>query len=152
MLRTRPTQRMHSACTTRTPPTHANTCYGMLTGELSRLPQDAGGGGWFFHARTPTPAAPLVGGMEYAGVVLSVGPSVQHLAPGDRVLGLQDVAFQKMPGTWAERTVAPEPDVVKFPPPPPGAPELTFAQAAATAMAAFVSGDMCAREASEGVC
>jgi NADPH:quinone reductase-like Zn-dependent oxidoreductase len=44
----------------------------------------------------------------------------------------------QMPGTWAEQTLAPEGDVVLFPPDY----EIPFVQAAAVGMGALVSGDM----------
>jgi NADPH:quinone reductase-like Zn-dependent oxidoreductase len=102
------------------------------------LLQDAAGGGWFFHGKTPTTSNPLIGGMEFAGVVVEVGPKCKRLKVGDKVLALQDIAFKKNPGCWAERTVSPEGHLIKFPSDVP----LTFVEAASTAMAAMVSGDM----------
>jgi NADPH:quinone reductase-like Zn-dependent oxidoreductase len=52
--------------------------------------QNTAGGGWFFHSRTPSAEKPLVGGCEYAGVVLACGPDCKKLKVGDRVCGLQD--------------------------------------------------------------
>ena len=78
------------------------------------------------------------GGMEFAGVVVEVGPKCKRLKVGDKVLALQDIAFKKNPGCWAERTVSPEGHLLKFPSDVP----LTFVEAASTAMAAMVSGDM----------
>jgi alcohol dehydrogenase len=98
--------------------------------------QDTAAGGWLFHARTPSAAKPLVGGCEYAGVVLACGPGCTKLKVGDRVCGVQDIAMKKLPGTWAEQTLAPEDDIV---PMPAG---MSFVDAAAVGMAAFVAGDM----------
>lgn len=98
--------------------------------------QDSTGGGWFWHARTPSATRPLVGGCEYAGVVVECGPGCTRLKVGDRVCGLQDFAGKKMPGTWAEKTLAPEADVVPIPE------GISFMDAAAVCMGAFVSGDM----------
>jgi len=100
--------------------------------------QDSAGGGWFFHGRKPSVAKPFVGGCEYSGVVLAIGPGVKSLKVGDRVCGVQDIAMQKNAGTWAEQTMAPEKDIV----PIPAECDISFGQAAAVGMSAFVSGDM----------
>lgn len=100
------------------------------------LLQDSAGGGWFFHGRTPTAANPLVGGMEYSGVVESCGPSCKKFKVGDRVVGLQDLALQKNPGTWAEKTMAPETDVVPLPS------DISFVEGASIGMGAYISGDL----------
>ena len=102
------------------------------------LSQDSAAGGWFFHGRRPSDAIPVVGGMEYAGVVLAVGPEVTKLKVGDRVCGVQDVSLQKNPGTWAEQTMAPEKCIVLI----PADCDISFVQAASVGMAAFVTGDM----------
>ena len=102
------------------------------------LCQDTAGGGWYFHGRRPTADKPYVGGCEYSGVVLEVGPQVTGLKIGDRVCGVQDIAMQKNPGTWAEQTLAPEKDVVRI----PAECDISFVEAAASGMAAFVAGDM----------
>lgn len=79
------------------------------------LAQDSAGGGWFFHTRKPTPDSLLVGGLEYAGVVLAVGPKTKSLKVGDRVCGIQDAMSNSSTGTWAEQTSAPEGHVVPIP-------------------------------------
>ena len=107
------------------------------------LCQNSAGGGWFFHARDPSTNRPLVGGMEYAGVVLAAGPDCTRVKVGDRVCGVQDVSQTRMPGTWAEQTIAPESDVVSI----PSDCEISFVQAAAVGMGAFVTGDMYSRAA-----
>jgi NADPH:quinone reductase len=104
------------------------------------LLQDTAGGGWFFHGKAPTISDPLIGGIEFAGVVKEIGPKVKGLKVGDKVAALQDIAVQKNPGCWAERTVSPEGHLIKFPNIP-----LTFVEAASTSMAALVSGDMYTR-------
>lgn len=98
--------------------------------------QDTGGGGWFFHARKPSAEKPLVGGCEYAGVVLACGPECTKLKVGDRVCGLQDYVMKKLAGTWGEQTLAPEDHVVPLPA------EIPFVDAAALGMGALVAGDM----------
>ena len=98
--------------------------------------QDTAGGGRCFHVSTPRPDAPLIGGCEYGGVVVACGPDVTQFRVGDRVCGVQDMAVQKNPGTWAERTLAPESDVCPLPA------DMTFVSGAALAMAGLVSGDM----------
>lgn len=103
--------------------------------------QNSAGGGWFFHGRTPSIAQPLIGGMEYAGVVSAVGPGCKTLKIGDRVCGLQDIAQQQNPGTWAEQTMAPENHVVRI----PTDSKMTYVEAASVCMGAFISGDLFAR-------
>jgi NADPH:quinone reductase-like Zn-dependent oxidoreductase len=98
--------------------------------------QDTGGGGWCFHARTPSSKSPLVGGCEYAGVVLACGPSCKKLKVGDRVCGLQDFVGKKLAGTWAEQTLTPETHCVPIPA------DLSFLEAASLCMGALVSGNM----------
>ena len=115
------------------------------------LAQDSAGGGWFFHGRQPDvkKGKVFVGGMEYAGVVLALGPEAavgskknpQNLKVGDRVCGLQDIAVQKNPGTWAQRTVAPASHAVRI----PDGCDISFVQAAAVPMGAFVCGDLVKR-------
>ena len=51
--------------------------------------------------------------MDYAGVVLAVGPECKSLKVGDRVVGIMK-PFEYQPGTWAEQTKAPEKEVVKI--------------------------------------
>lgn len=99
--------------------------------------QDSGGGGWFFHGRKPSVAKPFVGGIEYSGVVIEIGPGVKNLKIGDRVCGIQDVLGQKA-GTWSEQTMAPEKDIVLI----PVDCDISFVQAAAMGMGACVAGDM----------
>ena len=112
------------------------------------LLQDTAGGGRFFHASKPSPSRPLVGGCEFAGEVVAVGPDVDNASAssirvGDRVCGVQDVAGLsgggKMAGTWAELTVSPEGALAKLPD------GLSFREAAAVGMAAHVVGDMLKR-------
>ena len=105
------------------------------------LLQDTAAGGWFYHTRKPSVAKPLVGGMDYAGVVLACGPDCQKLKVGDRVCGIVKVA-EHQAGTWAEQTLAPERDVCLI-----GDDTLSFVDAAAVAMGAFVSSDMLKRAA-----
>lgn len=115
------------------------------------LAQDSAGGGWFFHGRKPDAknGKPFVGGIEYAGVVLALGPEAavgsknnpQNLKVGDRVCGLQDIAMQQNPGTWAQRTVAPASHAVRI----PDGFDISFVQAAAVPMGAFVCGDLVKR-------
>ena len=102
------------------------------------LLQDSAGGGWFFHGRTPSSTKPLIGGMEYSGVVLAVGPDCEKLKVGDRVCGIQDVAVSKNSGTWAQQTSAPESHVVLI----PSDSNISYVEAAAVGMGAFISGDM----------
>ena len=99
--------------------------------------QDTAAGGWCAHPPTPSAAAPLVPGIEYAGVVLAVGPGCTRLKVGDRVCGIQNPLRKRSGGTWAEQALAPESHVV-----PLGSLEISFVEAAAVCMAAFVSGDM----------
>eukprot|EP01043_Picozoa_sp_COSAG02_P057508 COSAG02_NODE_6994_length_3237_cov_2.412046_1_plen_469_part_00 len=114
--------------------------------------QDTGGGGWCFHVTTPKDDKPLIGGCEYAGVVLAVGPDCRQLKVGDRVCGVQDYAGmsgKKMAGSWAEQTVSPENALVPLPA------DLSFVEGAAIGMAAHVVGDMFNRAnfpAAEGRC
>ena len=98
--------------------------------------QDTAGGGWFFHSRTPSADKPLVGGCEYAGVVLACGPDCQTFHVGDRVCGLQDYVMKKLAGTWSEMTLTPENNAVPMPA------EMTFVEAASVGMGALVSGNM----------
>lgn len=84
----------------------------------------------------------LVGGCEWAGVVLAVGPDCQRLKVGDRVCGVQDgagMAGKKMRGSWAEQTVTPEDAAVPIPA------DVSFVAAAAVGMAAHVAYDMLKR-------
>mmetsp|Transcript_7471 Transcript_7471/g.20791 ORF Transcript_7471/g.20791 Transcript_7471/m.20791 type:complete len:398 (-) Transcript_7471:50-1243(-) len=115
------------------------------------LLQDTAGGGRFFHAARPTSRRPLIGGCEFAGEVVAVGPDVQDgdgarsgIRVGDRVCGVQDVAGMsgggRMTGTWAEFTVVPsDRDLARLPD------GLSFREAAASGMAAHVVGDMMKR-------
>ena len=68
----------------------------------------------------------MVGGCEYAGVVVALGPDCKRLQIGDRVCGVQDP--MKMQGTWAEQTVATENNVVSIPA------DISFVAAAAVGM------------------
>jgi alcohol dehydrogenase len=74
--------------------------------------------------------------MEYAGVVLECGPLCKRFKVGDRVCGVQDTSQKKLPGTWAEQTLAPEEHVVPLPS------AISFVEAASVGMASFVAGDM----------
>jgi NADPH2:quinone reductase len=49
---------------------------------------------------------PFIPGGEAAGVVVEIGPGVQHVAPGDRVL---------VPGGYADEVVAPASRVIPLP-------------------------------------
>ena len=100
------------------------------------LLQDSAAGGWFYHSRTPTADDPLVGGMDYAGVVLECGPDCTKLKAGDRVCGIVKVA-EYQPGTWAEQTLVPEAECVLI-----EDEGISFVDAAALAMGAFVDFDM----------
>ena len=100
------------------------------------LLQDTAAGGWCFHTRKPSATEPLVGGMDYAGVVLACGPGCKRLKVGDRVCGIVKVA-EYQAGTWAEQTLAPESDVCLI-----EDDGLSFVDAAAVAMGAFVGSDM----------
>lgn len=100
------------------------------------LLQDTAAGGWFYHARKPTESNPLVGGCDYAGVVLACGPDCKRLKVGDRVCGIIKVA-EHQAGTWAEKTLAPEKDVCLI-----EDESISFVDAAAVAMGAFVDFDM----------
>jgi NADPH:quinone reductase-like Zn-dependent oxidoreductase len=102
------------------------------------LCQDTAAGGWYFHGRKPSVENPFIGGMEYSGVVLAIGTDVTNFKVGDRVCGIQDVSMQKNPGTWAEQTLAPEKDIVAI----PAECNISFVEAAAVGMGAFVAGDM----------
>ena len=68
------------------------------------LLQDTAAGGWLFHTRKPSVGQPLVGGMDYAGVVLACGPDCKRIKVGDRVCGIIKVA-EHQAGTWAEQTL-----------------------------------------------
>ena len=68
------------------------------------LLQNTAAGGWFYHTRKPSADHPLVGGMDYAGVVLACGPDCKKLKVGDRVVGIIKPA-EHQPGTWAEQTL-----------------------------------------------
>lgn len=74
--------------------------------------------------------------MDYAGVVLACGPDCKTLKVGDRVCGLIKVA-EYQAGTWAEQTLAPENDVCLI-----GDDSISFVDAAAVVMGAFVDFDM----------
>lgn len=102
------------------------------------LCQNTAMGGWFAHMRTPTKSNPLVVGTEYSGVVLEVGPGVKTLKKGDRVCGVHSPLDKNLAGTWAEKTLALEKDVVCI----PADCNLSFVEAAAIGTSAFVSGDM----------
>lgn len=106
-----------------------------LSGDDVGLLQDTFAGG-MAHSRRPSVAAPLVGGMDYAGVVLAVGPDCKELKVGDRVCGIMK-PFEHQPGTWAEQTKAPEKDICKI-----DDDSISFVDAAAVAMGAFVDSAM----------
>ena len=101
--------------------------------------QDTVGGGWFAHPRAPSESAPHIGGCDYAGVVIAVGPECKTIKPGDRVCGVQDIWVKQRPGTWAEKTKAAESEVVPLDDKYDG---ISFVEAAGTAMGAFVCADM----------
>lgn len=100
------------------------------------LLQNTAGGGWFYHSRTPSVGNPLVGGMDYAGVVLACGPTCKRLKVGDRVVGIIKT-IEHQAGSWSEKTLAPESDVCLI---EDG--NISFVDAAAVAMGAFVCYDM----------
>jgi NADPH:quinone reductase-like Zn-dependent oxidoreductase len=100
------------------------------------LLQDTGGGGWFYHTRKPSVKNPLVGGMDYAGVVLACGPDCTKIKVGDRVCGIIKV-MEHQTGTWAEQTLVPEKEVCLI-----EDAGISFVDAAAVAMGAFVDFDM----------
>ena len=121
-------------------PTGAQVLVGVKAASINvddvALLQDTAAGGWFYHTRKPTAAAPLIGGMDYAGIALAVGPDCKRVKVGDRVCGIVKVA-EYQAGTWAEQTIAPEGDVC-----PMGDAEISFVEAAAVTMGAFVDFDM----------
>lgn len=102
-----------------------------ISGDDVGLLQDTFAGGTA-HSRKPSAADPLVGGMDYAGVVLACGPDCKRLKVGDRVCGIMK-PFENQPGTWAEQTKAPEKDVCKI-----EDDSISFVDAAAVAMGVFV--------------
>jgi len=120
-------------------PTKAEVLVGVkaasISGDDVGLLQDTFAGGTA-HSRKPTVANPLVGGMDYAGVVLACGPDCKKLKVGDRVCGIMK-PFEYQPGTWSERTKAPERDVCKI-----EDDSISFVDAAAVAMGAFVGSAM----------
>ena len=107
------------------------------------LLQDTGAGGWCYHTRKPTVAAPLVGGQDYAGIVSHVGPDCKRLKVGDRVCGVIKV-LEYQTGTWAEQTVALEHEVCLI-----NDENMSYVEAAAASMGAFVNGDMIKRAKSK---
>ena len=125
-----------------TPPTKKNVVIQVKASAINvddiALLQDSAGGGWFFHGRTPSSTQPLIGGMEYSGVIFAVGPDCEKFKVGDRVCGIQDVAMQKNSGTWAEQTSAPEKDVVLI----PSDSNISHVEAAAVGMGTFISHDL----------
>lgn len=56
------------------------------------------------------PEFPFIPGSEAAGIVIEVGPDVQHLSPGERV-----VTAGRAHGAFAERIVRPESEVIRLP-------------------------------------
>ena len=58
-----------------------------ISGDDVGLLQDTFAGGTA-HSRKPSAANPLIGGMDYAGVVLACGPNCTKLKVGDRVCGI----------------------------------------------------------------
>ena len=106
-----------------------------ISGDDVGLLQDTFAGGTA-HSRKPSAVQPLVGGMDYAGVVLACGPDCKKLKVGDRVCGIMK-PFEYQPGTWAEQTTAPERDVCKI-----QDDGISFVDAAAVAMGAFVASAM----------
>jgi NADPH:quinone reductase-like Zn-dependent oxidoreductase len=100
--------------------------------------QDTAAGGWGIHLRKPSATAPLVGGLEYAGVVVACGPDCTRVKVGDRVCGIQEYLKKSYPGTWAEQLLAPEDFVV----PIPADCDISFVDLAAVPMGVLVAGDM----------
>ena len=100
--------------------------------------QDSACGGFGYHTRKPTADKPVVGGQDFAGVVLACGPDCKKLKVGDRVCGLINLlAPNKAEGTWAEQTIAPESDVCLI-----GDDSVSFVDATAMVMGAFVNFNM----------
>jgi NADPH:quinone reductase-like Zn-dependent oxidoreductase len=121
-------------------PTKAEVLVGIEAASINvddvALLQNTAAGGWFFHTRKPTAQDPLVGGMDYAGVVLACGPDCKRLKEGDRVCGIiKPLEYQR--GTWAEQTLAPEAEVCLI-----EDDSISFVEASAVAMGAFVNFDM----------
>lgn len=106
-----------------------------MSGDDVGLLQDTYAGGTA-HSCKPSTARPLVGGQDYAGIVLACGPGCTRLRVGDRVCGIMK-PFEHQPGTWAEQTKAPENEVCKI-----NDDSISFVAAAAVAMGAFVGYDM----------
>jgi len=109
-----------------------------ISGDDVALLQDTFAGG-SAHSHKPSEAKPLVGGMDYAGVVLACGPNCKRLKVGDRVVGIMKIYLGEgsQPGTWAEQTKAPENEVCKI-----EDDSISFVNAAAVAMGAFVDSAM----------
>lgn len=121
------------------PPQKAEVLIGVkaasISGDDVGLLQNTYAGGTA-SSRKPSAAEPLVGGMDYAGVVLACGPKCTKLKVGDRVCGITK-PFEYQPGTWAEQTKAPEGDVCKI-----EDDSISFVDAAAVTMGAFVDSAM----------
>lgn len=100
------------------------------------LAQDSAAGGWCWHTRKPSVEAPLVAGMDYAGIVSKVGSDCNKLKVGDRVCGINKPA-EHQHGTWAEQTIQPEKEVCLI-----ENDEISFVDAAGVAMGAFVDFEM----------
>jgi len=70
-----------------TPPTKKNVVIQVKASAINvddiALLQDSAGGGWFFHGRTPSSTQPLIGGMEYSGVIFAVGPDCEKFKVGE---------------------------------------------------------------------
>eukprot|EP00618_Florenciella_parvula_P031989 CAMPEP_0119481990 /NCGR_PEP_ID=MMETSP1344-20130328/10061_1 /TAXON_ID=236787 /ORGANISM="Florenciella parvula, Strain CCMP2471" /LENGTH=359 /DNA_ID=CAMNT_0007516375 /DNA_START=66 /DNA_END=1146 /DNA_ORIENTATION=+ len=103
-----------------------------ISGDDVGLMQDTFAGGTASATPKPSAAKPLVGGMDYAGVVLAVGPDCKKLKVGDRVCGIMK-RYEAQAGTWAEKTTAPEKDVCKI-----EDDSISFVDAAAVTMGVFV--------------
>jgi NADPH:quinone reductase-like Zn-dependent oxidoreductase len=121
-------------------PTKAEVLVGVKAASINvddvPLLQNTGAGGWLYHTRKPSVKSPLVGGMDYAGVVLACGPDCTRLKVGDRVCGIIKVV-EHQSGTWAEQTLAPERDVCLI-----EDASISFVDAAGVVMGAFVDFDM----------
>jgi NADPH:quinone reductase len=65
--------------------------------------------GTYRRSHTYTTPLPMTLGMEGAGIVVAVGPGVEHVTPGDRV------AYGLARGSYAEYAVVPEIKVVRVP-------------------------------------
>jgi len=106
-----------------------------IQGDDVALMQDTWAGGTA-HSRKPTADNPVIGGTDYAGVVLAVGPNCSKLKVGDRVCGIVK-PYEYQMGTWADKILANEKDVCVI-----TDDSISFVDAAAAQMGTFVSADL----------